>query len=455
MTSIHAAEVVRAASAEESALQSALRRSIFEKANSAAFRRQMLRNAPRSPEAPALAVPVASPTPSSSPTGPSIWASSSPAGKIVWLGPDGGAGRLRTTPFRGTPPEQQKVASDLLVVVPVGGGARSLPPPALLGRLMIKPKLLLATAEARQAGAASRRAIHAALRRVFAQRHAALVAIAASRRAAVLEMSKARHEARANAATARACAALGDKVDKARAMGTTRAAAAACNRACARMALMELSIHKEARRLLADRRRAVAVASESTWRKAKWAAAAVRRLAADAALRRRGEVWTERELKAASRRKILLLHRAGRRTVGSVSPHESGVSLALSLRIEAAPSVPFVLLVRCGTKAQALPSRAIMPVVGGEPEKLEKVTAACAPLDKKIDREILSGFALSGANLEIDDIEARVRAQNEAKDREARARAKWYELSKRQAVAAAAGTHNDAEQNEEQDWEIV
>jgi len=547
----HAFEVARTAAADGSQVQAALRRSIFERANSADFRRQMRQMLQALPRAAAAgssaksprgalshasssgaeAHPTCTPT-ADAPASPGATAAGSPGataaipgataggpttadivgvspvrsaftqnapqnapqtrGYIVWLGPDGGAGRVRPSAPR---PSAPVTPVPELVVVPLGygepdaggkGGAQAamktpaarLPPTHLLLRLMVRPRFQTATAAARQAGAAARRAISLSVASALFQRRAALAAMAAGRRAARTELAKLRHETRMASAIKRRDAALAVRTDKARSMGSAAVIGAAARRARGHMVLIERSIEKEVGRLAADRRRVVAVVSESIWRKAKWAAAAARRDAQDRARARRTAAWVCREAAAATRRQMLLQRRTGKRVTAGPSPlvrstyakaagatwpagadtagaadaaradKTGGVPVTLTISAAAAP---LCVVLRIDTSPPP-PAAAAAPPMLVPPPAAAAVTMPPPPMPTPANS--FNWDELSAASR----LDARVAAQNEAKEREDAVRAKWVALAALSATRAAddkeVGEAGAAEAEEAEEVEV-
>ena len=181
--------------------------------------------------------------------------------KIRFLGPDGGAGRVPTMSIvsGAAPPELTK--RPVAFVVPAGDHPfvcqlAHAPPAHVLTRLLFTPKLLLATAAARHAGAAGRRT----MRRAFIIAKASHMGTV--RVAKVRARLATRHELLASClhvqeerAAQNADAHLRHIIVKAR-MATNRSLAAAMTRSSERLAVLNAAIASDERRQAASLRRA-------------------------------------------------------------------------------------------------------------------------------------------------------------------------------------------------------
>lgn len=108
--------------------------------------------------------------------------------------------------------------------------------------------------------------------------------------------------------------------------------------------------------------------------------------------------------------------------------NEEADVLTLELCIQASDDVAVVLHVKTQPAAEVAPK-----------EEEEEVAVAPPRASRASERGILCGFAPLSHDLgQPESIESRVLAQNDAKDREMRVRAKWQELSTLQAAAVTA-----------------
>lgn len=226
--------------------------------------------------------------------------------------------------------------------------AGSPPTTRLLNRLQFRPRLLLATASARQAAAAGRRAVRINLIRARANHYGTVrVAATRGRKAAVAEYRRAIFELREAKGSRRAA---GHKIGKAQVaakLGTQRVVSAKLRRSSLRLAIVNGAIAKEQKRIAASERKAasLSVVQKNRWEEAKTFAARFRRAAATERLVSRSGQLEKRCVEAAERRDAALaavIFRARRGTrrhaklaaMRRVGPAEGTTEIAVQAQME-------------------------------------------------------------------------------------------------------------------------
>lgn len=199
----------------------------------------------------------------------------------------------------------------VVIFIPVDEATpRALPPARLLERLLFTPKMLSATAAARHAAAAGKRATVRALTIARASHFGSVrVAVVRGRRAAQAEMARSLDALRTAMAAERAAAALRDKVERAAAF-SQRTVRAKLHRSKQRLEMLNGAIKAEEKREAAQLRRGLALTHRQAVAKAQTTTARVlsRREAADAARATKGVQHEHQQMAAALRHS---LHLAG------------------------------------------------------------------------------------------------------------------------------------------------
>lgn len=238
-----------------------------------------------------------------------------------------------------------------VIVISTDGwkGCSSASPPSerLLNRLNFRPRMLLATAPARHAAAAGRRATYQALHKARASHLGTVrVAIVRGRRAALTEFKASLVELAHTKASARAVAHRRAKCHVAAGFNE-RVTAAKLRRSTLRLGVLNAAIAKEEARLLADSKRDAAINVRRAGRcaDAQAFAAKVRRTSASERQASRGAFLAQRCQQASSRRAALLSSVVSRAKLSAMARQvpvklTAAPGLKLTLKIPTLTTVP-------------------------------------------------------------------------------------------------------------------